>query len=116
MGAIDTNTIEELRESVGGDAAFLVELIDEFLADAPTQLEALREAVTAGDAERAQRSAHTLKGTSRTFGATDLAALCQEAEAAAASGQLDGLLPRVGEIDAEWSRVRPELTALRDAP
>jgi HPt (histidine-containing phosphotransfer) domain-containing protein len=109
-------TIGELRASVGGDAAFLAELIDEFLADVPSQLASLREAAASGDAPLAQRSAHTVKGTSRTFGATDLASHCQHAEAAAGAGDLDGVLARMAAIDREWSRVQAELVALRDAP
>jgi HPt (histidine-containing phosphotransfer) domain-containing protein len=105
--------LAELRESVGGDQAFLGELIDEFLDDAPAQLESLREGATSGDAERAKRAAHTLKGNSRTFGAWELASLCQEAEAAALD-DLAAVLARVDEIDGEWVRVRAQLLAFRE--
>lgn len=104
----------ELRESVGDDPEFLAELIDDFLADAPAQLEALRQAATSGDATSAMRAAHTLKGNSRTFGARELASTCQEAEAAATAGELDAVLARVDEIDGEWGRVRAALVAFRD--
>ena len=82
----------ELRESVGDDPEFLAELVDDFLADAPAQLESLREAATSGDAAGARRAAHTLKGNSRTFGAGELASLCQEAETAAGEGDLAAVL------------------------
>lgn len=113
-GALDTGTLADLRESVGGDPVFFAELVDEFLADAPTQLATLREAATSGDTEAARRAAHTLKGNSRTFGADGLASLCQEAEAGAAAGELDAVLARVDEIVEEWSRVEFELVAFRD--
>ena len=67
--AVDNAVLGELRESVGDDPEFLAELVDDFLQDAPIQLESLREAATSGDAARAMRAAHTLKGNSRTFGA-----------------------------------------------
>jgi len=111
---VDTAVLAELRESVGDDPEFLAELIDEFLADAPTQLGSLRDAAASGDATTARRAAHTLKGNSRTFGAADLGALCQEAEAAAESGDLAGVQARLDEIDAEWARVRGELVAIRE--
>jgi HPt (histidine-containing phosphotransfer) domain-containing protein len=114
--AIDTNALDELRESVGGDQEFFAELVDDFLADAPTQLESLRQALSAGDEDQARRAAHTLKGLSRTFGAGELASLCQEVEAAAAAGDLDTGLARIDPIDGEWARVRSELGALRDGP
>jgi HPt (histidine-containing phosphotransfer) domain-containing protein len=113
-GAVDIAVLGELRESVGDDPEFLGELVNEFLQDAPTQLESLRGAATSGDATAAGRAAHTLKGNSRTFGATALASLCQEAEAAAGAGDLDAVLSRVDAIDAEWGRVDAELLAWRD--
>jgi HPt (histidine-containing phosphotransfer) domain-containing protein len=112
--ALDNAVLGELRVSVGDDPEFLAELIDDFVADAPTQLESLREAATSGDAIGARRAAHTLKGNGRTFGAGELATLCQDAEAAAGAGDLDAVLARVDAIDAEWRRVREELLALRD--
>ena len=112
--ALDNAVLDELRESVGDDPEFLAELIDDFIADAPAQLESLREAATCGDAIGARRAAHTLKGTSRTFGAIDLASLCQGAEAAAGGGDLGAVLLRLDELDGEWGRVRVELVAVRD--
>ena len=113
-GALDNTVLGELRESVGDDPEFLAELVDVFLADAPTQVEALRRAATSGDAITARRAAHTLKGNSGTFGARELASLCQEAEAAAGAGDLDAVLSRVDEIDGEWRRVGAELLAWRE--
>ena len=111
--ALDTATLDELRTSVGGDDEFLAELVDEYLADAPMQLETLYEAAASGDADVARRAAHTLKGTSRTFGAAGLASLCQVAEAEAGAGDLDAVLARVDGLKDEWSRVHTELLALR---
>jgi HPt (histidine-containing phosphotransfer) domain-containing protein len=113
-GTLDVGTLADLRDSVGGDSEFLAELIDELLADAPGQLATLRDAATSGDAEAARRAAHTLKGNGRTFGATALASLCQEAEAAATNGDIDAVLARVDEIAAEWERARAELVAWRN--
>jgi HPt (histidine-containing phosphotransfer) domain-containing protein len=113
QSTLDGRTLRELRESVG-DQDFLAELLDEVLADAPAELEALRMAATSGDAEAARRSAHTLKSHGRTFGAANLASLCQEAEAAADEGDLAAVLARVDAIGEEWERVHLELLAFRD--
>ena len=112
---MDNAVLGTLRESVGDDPEFLAELVDDFLQDAPSQLESLREAATCGDASAARRAAHTLKGNSRTFGAGELASLCQEAETAAGAGDLDAVLSRMDEIDGEWRRVSAELLVWRDA-
>lgn len=114
MSTLDAGTLDELRESLGGDPEFLGELVDEFLEDAATQLQTLRSAAVSGDADTASRAAHTLKGNGRTFGAGELAALCQQAEAAARASDLDAVVGRIDEIDEEWGRVRAELFALRD--
>ncbi|MGZ8795145.1 MAG: Hpt domain-containing protein [Gaiellaceae bacterium] len=113
-GAVDNAVLGELCESVGDDPKFLAELVDEFLQDAPTQLESLRGAATSGDAPVAGRAAHTLKGNSRTFGAIALASLCQEAETAAGAGDLDAVLSHLDEMDGEWRRVCAELIVWRD--
>ena len=112
--ALDDAVLGELRESVGDDPEFVAELVGDFLADAPTQLEALRVSAASADAVAARRAAHTLKGNSRTFGAGRLASLCQEAEAAAGAGDLAAVVSGMDEIDQEWVRVRAELVALRD--
>jgi HPt (histidine-containing phosphotransfer) domain-containing protein len=113
-GTLDETVLVALRASVGDDPDFLAELIGDFLADAPAQLATLRDATASGDAPAAMRSAHTLKGNSRTFGATELAALSQEAETAARAGDLDDVRSRLDAIAAEWSRVSDALVAWRD--
>lgn len=111
---LDRRVLDDLRESVGGDQAFVAELIDELLADAPIQLASLREATATGDAETARRAAHTLKGNGRTFGAAEFSSLCQEAEATAATGDLDAVAQRLDAIDASWEQVRAALETARD--
>ena len=110
---LDLKALSDLRASVGGDEEFLGELIDDFLGDAPNQLEALRHAVATGDAETARRAAHTLKGNGRTFGAIEFADLCQQAEAGAGAGNLELVLGCMDEIGEEWERVRSQLVEFR---
>ena len=112
--ALDARTLHELRESVGGDQEFFAELIDEFLDDAPRQLESLRAATTSRDLETARRAAHTLKSGARTFGAVALASTCQEAEAAAAGGDLEAVGQRIDAIAEQLDRVLAELRVVRD--
>ncbi len=56
-------------ERVGGDEELFRELADMFLAEAPTWLQAIDEAVRTGDATSVKRTAHTLKGAVGTFAA-----------------------------------------------
>ncbi len=54
------------------------------------------------------------KSNGRTFGASEFSSLCAEAEAAAAAGDLDGVLSRLDAIDTAWGQVREALAVARD--
>jgi HPt (histidine-containing phosphotransfer) domain-containing protein len=104
-GAIDQATLEALLESIGGDAEFMVELIDTYLADAPEQVEALRGALAAADVADLVRPAHTLKSASASLGALGLAERCRQLETSAKAGLFDGAADVVDGIAAELERV-----------
>ena len=108
---LQPSAITELLENVGGDRAFLAELVDTYLEDSPRLIETLREAIANGDAAAARRAAHTLKSTSASFGALGLAAECREIETAAAAGDLDGLVARVEAAQVTYQRVAAALPA-----
>jgi histidine phosphotransfer protein HptB len=110
---LDTDAINALIELVGDDRDALAEIIDAFVEEAPERLAELREGIAAGDATLVGRAAHTLKSNARTFGATTLAALCEEIETAARSGDLGPASAGVDEVDAAWQAVQPDLDALR---
>lgn len=108
-GPIDGATLEGLASSFGGGAegwAFVRELIDTFVDEAPTQLATLRSAVAHGDAEEARRVAHTLKSNGATFGARSFTEVCRELEAAAKLAELDGAAALVERAEREWEGVR----------
>jgi HPt (histidine-containing phosphotransfer) domain-containing protein len=101
---VDRSTLAELVATTGDEPAFLAELIDTYLDDAPSLLAAMRS----GGTEELRRAAHTLKSNSATFGARRLAELCRRLE----RGQepADTLLPQ---IEDEYERVRDYLNAAR---
>ena len=102
--------LERLRELVGGNAATLSSLVTDFLTEAPTLVDALSTAWSGSDPEAVHRAAHTLKSLGATFGATDLAQLCQQVEIH--TGTADELDPLVRKIVAEHDRVALALRAL----
>ena len=114
--AVDPEALDRLLEMTGGDPDFLAELIDTFLEDAVAQLEALRTAVSAGDAEAAIRPAHSLKSNSASMGADRLAELSRALEADARGGRIDDGPARVDDAAAEFEAVRMALLAIRKAP
>jgi two-component system, sensor histidine kinase and response regulator len=57
-----TLDFKQMLEQLGGDQNLLQEVIDIFVAQAPTHLETLRCALTQGDAGLVEKTAHSMKG------------------------------------------------------
>jgi two-component system, sensor histidine kinase len=109
---LDARVLEALAASVEGDHAFVVELVEAYLADGASHLEGIRAAVAAGEAETLVRPAHTLKSSSATVGAAALAATARALEMLARTGTLgEEVGPLAQQADAEWAATE---TALRD--
>jgi HPt (histidine-containing phosphotransfer) domain-containing protein len=109
---LDGSAFEQLHAATG-DPAFVAELVDTFLRNAPALLARLRSAQHAGQAEELRRTAHTLKSNARTFGATPLADLCQALETTAKAGTTDEAAHLVAEIEDSYARVEGALAAAR---
>jgi CheY-like chemotaxis protein/HPt (histidine-containing phosphotransfer) domain-containing protein len=112
-GAVDRAVLERLVESMGGDPEFVAELLETFSTDAPELLESIRGGIAAGDADTVRRAAHTLKSNAATFGATELASLGGELEAAAREGRLTGATELRERMERAYGSVSEELTAER---
>jgi HPt (histidine-containing phosphotransfer) domain-containing protein len=95
----DEGALDELRQ-LGGDA-FLSELVETFLADAPGQLAALHT----GEVNEVRRAAHTLKSNGATFGAGHFSDLCRQLEEQAKRGDLADAPELAARIEAEYTRV-----------
>jgi len=109
--ALDAGALENLRE-LGGEA-FLAEVIDTFLSDAPALVAALRTSHEQGDAEELRRAAHTLKSNGQTFGAGRFSELCRALEERARVGDVDGAEELVDRIEREYGALEETLGALR---
>ena len=70
------------------DRTLLCELIDIFLQTYAAQLATISSHIAAGDAQRAGREAHSLKGSALSIGAERLAACAKALELAGAAGDL----------------------------
>ncbi len=109
LPVVDERTLGELLATTGDDLGFVRELVGTFLADAPTQVDAMTAAVQADDAAALVRPAHTLKSSSATVGAMRLSSVARELEMAARSGWLEPT------VRANLEAVRTEWTAAADA-
>lgn len=112
---LDQSALDALREMTGDDPEFLEELIDAFISDSNYQLQEIAQAAMTGDADMLRRAAHSLKSNGSTFGATELARLCQITETHAMNGDLTGLDTLLAQISSECGKVREALAPLGSA-
>ena len=111
--AIDPITFEELQQTAGTE--FVRELIDTFLAEAPSMLATLDRALAARNADEFRRAAHSLKSNSNTFGALALGALARELELSGIDPVLADSAKPLEALRREYARVAAALTELRHA-
>jgi HPt (histidine-containing phosphotransfer) domain-containing protein len=96
--------------------AFVLGLIDQFLAEATERVKALNDALARDDRAALKSAAHRLKGSAVTMGAERMSALCVTLES-----ELDGSRPLtaaaslVHAITDELPRVHQACAAQRDA-
>jgi CheY-like chemotaxis protein/HPt (histidine-containing phosphotransfer) domain-containing protein len=94
----------------------LVELIDLFLREAPTQLDTMSDAVAKNDYSSLSRTisaATALKGSASNLGARNLAALCDEIELTAKTWMLADATPLIERAREEFGRVRAALERIK---
>jgi HPt (histidine-containing phosphotransfer) domain-containing protein len=111
---IDRGTFESFKESIGGDADFLAEMLETYFDDSPRQLAAVEAALAAGDADGLRRAAHSLKSNSATFGALTFSAQAREIEVLAKEGVLQGAEQKAAALAAEYPRVEQSLRELQN--
>ena len=101
-----------------GKADPLVELIDLFLREAPTQLDTMSDAVAKNDLSSLSRTisaATALKGSAGNLGARNLAALCDEIEQTAKTWMLADVPPLIERAREEFGRVRIALERIKSS-
>lgn len=81
-------------------------LLEEFLHEAPRQMEELEVLVEAGDVAEAERRAHTLKGMSANIAADALAEAARQAETAGRERDLPEMVRRLPAVKTEFERVK----------
>ncbi|MDQ3744945.1 MAG: Hpt domain-containing protein [Acidobacteriota bacterium] len=112
--AIDVSVLRGFEQiQAEGEPDIVVELIDLYLEDAPRKLASMWEAAAGADEQSLKRAAHSLKGSSASLGAGQVASLCYELERAYcvdSSEQAAALLDRMGR---EMERARRAFEAER---
>jgi CheY-like chemotaxis protein len=109
VSRLDRSALDAL---VGGKPERLRKLVETFQAESVQLLTQIREAVTAADAPRLRRAAHSLKGAVAIFGAPTATGAAQRLESIGESGQLADAPGAVQALERELASLRPALAGL----
>ena len=101
-----------LEEATGGDAEFMRELLELFLGDVQTHVDALAAAVSAGNTADAKQAAHTIKGSSSNVGAARVQKIAFAMERAAIGGDQAELQRKMFELRDAIARLGPAIQAI----
>ena len=107
--------VNEIRQQLGDDDAFLAEVIHLFLEDYPARMTAIASAIDARDAGRVGSAAHALKGGASNFGAPGVVRAAAALEVMAATGDLSGVNELSERLRAEVQRLVAALIEFRPA-
>ena len=92
-----------------GDRDLLREVAGLFVADGPRMVQAVRAAVSAGDARALQLSAHALKGSASMFSARPVVEAAWALEQMGRDADLGGAEPALAALEREADRLRQAL-------
>ena len=106
---LDSAVLDELT---AGDPDLAATVMSDFLEASDADLRAVKDAAAAGDLEQVRRSAHRIKGAGRMVGATELTALAEELETAAAASAggdatIHSLIDRLDSALAKVAEAQP---------
>ncbi|MDW3095058.1 MAG: EAL domain-containing protein [Gammaproteobacteria bacterium] len=110
-GPIDEERIEELRDSV---ASAFDQMVKAYVEDLPILVTSLEDAVNSKDAEQVQHFAHSIKGSSKNFGAVELANVSKEIEDMGRANELQDANTQLIALFEEVDRVIEYLNKLID--
>jgi HPt (histidine-containing phosphotransfer) domain-containing protein len=95
------------------EAPAVVELIDLFMEDAPSQIGKIATAIETGNRQDLRLFAHTLKGSATNMGARFLAAICLQLEQLASIADQPQERELLSKLHAEWDRTQAALVTAK---
>jgi len=91
------------------DAETVHVLLDLFFQDTPAQISGMREALAQGDLQTLGRLAHSIAGSSSTFGLRELRTMTLHLEETAQSGDVSTIPAQIDAVALVYEQVVPEL-------
>ena len=108
---VGAEVLEHLRRlEAKGSPGLAAHVLEIFLQDTSTRLNALRDAVARRDGDLTYRVAHTLQGSASMVGAASVARSCAELVKAVRSGSFDRCEALIAELDAGVEAIRRVVT------
>jgi CheY-like chemotaxis protein len=101
------------RHYVGDDSQLLMQMVDVLREQAPRLVEEIRTSISTHDAQRLQRSAHSLKGAANYFGAGRVAEAALHLELAGRENRLEDAPAMLPPLAAEVDRLLEALESPR---
>jgi PAS domain S-box-containing protein len=104
----------QILASMDGDMDLLREIVGMFMEEYPATLDEIKRAISTGDANRLDRSAHALKGLVGNFGARPAYGLAEKLEMMGKEGKLEGAREALGNLEDEMISLKKALADLAD--
>ena len=115
-GTLDAAQVAELFEAAGAAVPGVVnDLIDAFLAGTETRIVAVRAAIEQWDRNTLASAAHSLTGSSGSYGASRLSALARQLEALARRDNPEAAGELMAQLEAEFERVKCAFALLQQS-
>ncbi|WP_298927422.1 response regulator [uncultured Ramlibacter sp.] len=108
---MDFSRLQEFRDFDDQDLSMTREVVGLFLGDAPARLQAMEDALAAGDAQALARAAHALKGAASNIGAIALQQTCGQLEDDARTAIPADAVQRLLRLRGEWEKTRLALVS-----
>ena len=109
LSPLDHETLDELREMMGGEYTQLIRI---YLEDSPKLVSQILAALSNQDSAALINPAHTLKSSSANLGAKHLSALALDMEKCAKAGDIQGPTQAAKHLIFEFEQVKTALNAV----
>eukprot|EP01135_Chromosphaera_perkinsii_P005340 Nk52_evm21s343 gene=Nk52_evmTU21s343 len=100
-----------VEEIFGDDLELIQTAVEAFIADLPTQISSLKEAVSKKSQADLKSVSHTIKGASSYAGAMRINKLAEECESLAGTGKVDECIALCGVFEEESTKFQTEMKA-----
>jgi HPt (histidine-containing phosphotransfer) domain-containing protein len=110
--ALDQAALKELRElDPDGSSGVLAHIINTYLDESPTLIQHINAALATNDSATFMREAHSLKASSMSLGATDVANIARDLETAGKNNAITSCHAQVAALAAAYAATEPLLRA-----